>query len=173
MISKIALVLLSSFFLKTQDVKHDFYVSVTSIRHNAEKQNLSIRIKLFANDLEKTFVDENGFGLGILKKSPNKNAKQHIEKYIFSKLSIIVNEKLINMSFVEQKLENTERVEEDLIICKLEASNIPKIDSIKIKNQFLTASFDSQTNIVFIIANGMRKTLNLDRKISEGEISFN
>ncbi len=173
MISKIALVLLSSFFLKTQDVKHDFYVSVTSIRHNAEKQNLSIRIKLFANDLEKTFVDENGFGLGILKKSPNKNAKQHIEKYIFSKLSIIVNEKLINMSFVEQKLENTERVEEDLIICKLEASNIPKIDSIKIKNQFLTESFDSQTNIVFIIANGMRKTLNLDRKISEGEISFN
>ena len=173
MISKIALVLLSSFFLKTQDVKHDFYVSVTSIRHNAEKQNLSIRIKLFANDLEKTFVDEKGFGLGILKNSPNENAKQHIEKYIFSKLSIIVNEKLINMSFVEQKFENTERVEEDLIICKLEASNIPKIDSIKIKNQFLTESFDSQTNIVFIIANGMRKSLNLDRKISEGEISFN
>ena len=173
MIFKIALVLLSSFFLKTQDVKHDFYVSVTSIRHNAEKQNLSIRIKLFANDLEKTFVDEKGFGLGILKNSPNENAKQHIEKYIFSKLSIIVNKKLINMSFVEQKFENTERVEEDLIICKLEASNIPKIDSIKIKNQFLTESFDSQTNIVFIIANGMRKTLNLDRKISEGEISFN
>ena len=173
MIFKIALVLLSSFFLKTQDVKHDFYVSVTSIRHNAEKQNLSIRIKLFANDLEKTFVDEKGFGLGILKKSLNKNVKQHIEKYIFSKLSIIVNKKLINMSFVEQKFENTERVEEDLIICKLEASNIPKIDSIKIKNQFLTESFDSQTNIVFIIANGMRKTLNLDRKISEGEISFN
>ena len=173
MILKIALVLLSSFFLKTQDVKHDFYVSVTSIRHNAEKKNLSIRIKLFANDLEKTFVDEKGFGLGILKKSPNENAKQLIEKYILSKFSVIVNEKLINMSFVEQKLENTERVEEDLIICKLEASNIPKIDSIKIKNQFLTESFDSQTNIVFIIANGMRKTLNLDRKISEGEISFN
>jgi len=173
MIPKIALVLLSSFFLKTHDIKHDFYVSVTSIMHSTEKQNLSIRIKLFANDLEKTFVDENGFGLGILKKSPNKNAKQHIEKYIFSKLSRIVNEKLINMSFVEQKLENTERVEEDLIICKLEASNIPKIDSIKIKNQFLTESFDSQTNIVFIVANGMRKSLNLDRKISEGEISFN
>ena len=67
MIFKIALVLLSSFFLKTQDVKHDFYVSVTSIRHNAEKQNLSIRIKLFANDLEKSFVDQKGFGLGILK----------------------------------------------------------------------------------------------------------
>ena len=42
-----------------------------------------------------------------------------------------------------------------------------------VNNQFLTESFDSQTNIVFIIANGMRKSLNLDRKISEGEISFN
>ena len=41
------------------------------------------------------------------------------------------------------------------------------------KDQFLTESFDSQTNIVFIVANGMRKSLNLDRKISEGEISFN
>ena len=173
MIPKIALVLLSSFFLKTQDVKHDFYVSVTSIRHNEEKQNLSISIKLFANDLEQSFIDEKGFGLGILKKSLNENAKQHIEKYIFSKFSMIVNEKLINMIFVEQKFEKTERAEEDLIICKLKAYNIPKIDSIKIKNQFLTESFDSQTNIVFIIANGMRKTLNLDRKISEGEISFN
>ena len=172
MIPKIALVLLSSFFLKIQDVKHDFYVSVTSIMHNSEKQNLSIRIKLFANDLEKLFIDEKGFDLGILKKSHSENAKQHIEKYILSKFSIIVNEKLINMSFVEQKFENTEQVEDDLIICKLEASNIPKIDSIKIKNQFLTESFDSQTNIVFVIANGMRKTLNLDRKISEGEISF-
>ena len=141
--------------------------------HSTEKQNLSIRIKLFANDLEQTFIDEKGFSLGILKKLPNENAKQHIEKYIFSKFSIIVNEMEINMSFKEQKFENTERVEEDLIICELEASNIPKIDSIKIRNQFLTESFDSQTNIVFIIANGMRKTLNLDKKISEGEISFN
>ena len=173
MIPKIALMLLSSFFLKTHDIKHDFYVSVTSIMHSTEKQNLSIRIKLFANDLEQTFIDEKGFSLGILKKSPNENAKQHIEKYIFSKFSIIVNEMEINMSFIEQKFENTERVEEDLIICELEASNIPKIDSIKIRNQFLTESFDSQTNIVFIIANGTRKTLNLDKKISEGEISFN
>ena len=173
MIPKIALVLLSSFFLKTHDVKHDFYVSVTSIRYNKEKENLSIRIKLFANDLEQTFRDEKGFSLGLLKKSSNQNVKQHIEKYIFSKFSIIVNERLINMKFVEQKFENTERVEENLIICQLEASNIPKIESIKVKNQFLTESFDSQTNIIFIIANGMRKTLNLDRKISEGEINFN
>ena len=78
MIPKIVLVLLSSFFLKIHDIKHDFYVSVTSIRHSTEKQNLSIRVKLFANDLEQTFIDEKGFSLGILKKSPNENAKQHI-----------------------------------------------------------------------------------------------
>ena len=58
MIPKIALVLLSSFFLKTHDIKHDFYVSVTSIMHSTEKQNLSIRIKLLANDLEQTFLDK-------------------------------------------------------------------------------------------------------------------
>ena len=87
--------------------------------HSTEKQNLFIRIKLFANDLEQTFIDEKGFSLGILKKLPNENAKQHIEKYIFSKFSIIVNEMEINMSFKEQKFENTERVEEDLIICNL------------------------------------------------------
>ena len=170
---KIVLILLSSLIFPSEIVKHDFYVSVTSIRHDVEKEKLFIRIKLFANDLEKSFLHEKGFGLDLSNNLLLENVKQRVEKYIFSKFSIIINEKPINITFVEQKFENFERVEEGLIICELEALDISKINSIIVKNNFLTERFDSQMNIVFIIANGKRKTLNLDRKISEGEITYN
>ena len=79
----------------------------------------------------------------------------------------------IESSLVKLTFETAERLEEDLFICEFEAFDIYKINSIKVSNSILTERFDSQTNIVFIIANGKRETLNLDRKISQGEITYN
>ena len=151
---------------------HDFYVSVTSIRHNLEKKKINIRIKLFANDLEKSFLDEKGFGLSFWKNSPIENTKYYIEKYINSKFYVSINEKPINLNFLEQKFENTELLDEGLVIYELEAINISKIYSIRVKNNFLIESFDSQTNIVFITANGKKMSLNLNKRIPEGYIDY-
>ena len=99
--------------------------------------------------------------------------KKNLEKYIFSKFSIKINGKPIDISSIKLIFETAKRIEEDLIICELEAFDISNINSIKVSNSILTERFDSQTNIVFIIANGMRETLNLDRRISHGEITYN
>ena len=169
---KIVFILLSSLLFPSEIVKHDFYVSITSIRHNLEKENLFIRIKLFASDLEQSFLYEKGVYLGIRKNLQNEKVRQNLEKYIFSKFSIKINGKPISINLAQLIFETAERLEEDLFICEFEAFDISKIKSIKVRNSILTERFDSQTNIVFIIANGKRETLNLDRKISQGEITY-
>ena len=169
---KIVFILLSSLIFPSEIVKHDFYVSITSIRHNLEKENLFIRIKLFASDIEQSFLHEKENVLGIRENSKNEKVKKNLEKYIFSKFSIKINGKPIDISLVKLVFETSERREEDLFICEFEAFDISNINSIKVSNSILTERFDSQTNIVFIIANGKREALNLDRRISHGEITY-
>ena len=169
---KIVFILLSSLIFPSEIVKHDFYVSITSIRHNLEKENLFIRIKLFASDIEQSFLHEKDIVLGIRENSKNEKVKKNLENYIFSKFSIKINGKSIDISSIKLIFETSKRIEEDLIICELEAFDISNINSIKVSNSILTERFDSQTNIVFIIANGKRETLNLDRRISHGEITY-
>ena len=163
---------MSSLIFPSEIVKHDFYVSITSIRHNLEKENLFIRIKLFASDIEQSFLHQKENVLGIRENSKNEKVKKNLEKYIFSKFSIKINGKPIDISLVKLVFETSERIEEDLFICEFEAFDISNINSIKVSNSILTERFDSQTNIVFIIANGKRETLNLDRRISHGEITY-
>lgn len=169
---KIVFILLSSLIFPSEIVKHDFYVSITSIRHNLEKENLFIRIKLFASDIEQSFLHEKENVLGIRENSKNEKVKKNLEKYIFSKFSIKINGKPIDISLVKLVFETSERIEDDLFICEFEAFDISNINSIKVSNSILTERFDSQMNIVFIIANGKRETLNLDRRISHGEITY-
>ena len=149
---KIVFILLSSLIFPSEIVKHDFYVSITSIRHNLEKENLFIRIKLFASDIEQSFLHEKENVLGIRENSKNEKVKKNLEKYIFSKFSIKINGKPIDISLVKLVFETSERREDGFVfICEFEAFDISNINSIKVSNSILTERFDSQTNIVFII----------------------
>jgi hypothetical protein len=69
-------------------------------------------------------------------------------------------------------METGQFIEDNIITCELEACNIIEITKISIQNNLLTESFDSQVNIVEINANGNRRTLNLDKKLPEGEVIY-
>jgi hypothetical protein len=150
---------------------HEFYLSYTSVKHNSENEELFIRIKLFVNDLEESLFEYQS--LDFQKNSPIENKENYIEKYIYSKLSISINEKPIDIQFIGQKLEKANLSEDSVIFCELEACNVHEIKTISIQNKLLTENFDSQANIVVISANGVRNTLNLDKRIPEGKITYN
>jgi hypothetical protein len=148
-------------------------MSYTSVKHNPENEELFIRIKLFVNDLEESLYEHQGLSSEFQKNSPIENKEHYVEKYIYSKLSISINEKPVNMRFIGQKLETDNLSEDSVIYCLLEACDITEIKTISIQNSLLTENFDSQANIVVISANGVRNTLNLDKRIPEGEIIYN
>ncbi|MEM9075800.1 MAG: DUF6702 family protein [Bacteroidota bacterium] len=169
---KVALALFLVGFVPVVSSAHEFYLSITTIQHVAEEEKLSIRIKIFVNDLEESIFQEQGVRLGLWKNTPIDNAQSYVEDYICSRLSISINNTPIPLEFNSLKVESAEILEDHVILCQLEAYNVSEIISIKIQNSFLIESFDSQANIVNINANNTRKTINLDKRLSEDQIIY-
>ena len=169
---KTLLILFSIIVLPHKKTSHEFYISHTSIKHNSENQELFIRIKLFVNDLEESLSQNQNPTLGLWKNLSIENSEPYIEQYLQSKLSVSINDKPIEIQFIEKKMETGQFIEDNIITCELEACNIIAITKISIQNNLLTESFDSQVNIVEINANGIRSTLNLDKKLPEGEVIY-
>ena len=166
------LILLSIIVLPHKKIAHEFYISHTSIKHNSKNQELFIRIKLFVNDLEESLSQNQNLTLGLWKNLSIENSEPYIEQYLQSKLSVSINNKPVEIQFIEKKMEADQFAEDNIITCELEACNVTKIRKIRIRNNLLTESFDSQVNIVEINANGNRRTLNLDKKLPEGEVIY-
>ena len=169
---KTALIVLLVVFFSSDLKAHDFYLSVTTVRHNLKNEKLSIRIRLFVNDLEESIFQGQGVRLGLWKNLPIENAECYIEKYIYSNLFISINRIPVEIEFIEQRMKTAEVIEENVIFCELEVCNVSEIYSIGVQNKLLTESFDSQTNIVVVSANGIRNTLNLDKHLSQDEIVY-
>jgi len=151
---------------------HQFYLSITSIKHHPETQKLTIRVKLFVNDLEESIFQERGVRIGLWGNTPVENAESYVEHYVFSKLFISINDTPVPLTLVHQTVEPAEVLEDDVLVCQLEAYNISQIATIKVHNSLLTDTIDSQINIVNIRANGTKKVINLDRKLPEERVSF-
>lgn len=151
---------------------HQFYVSITSMQHHPETQKLSIRVRLFANDLEESIFQEQGVRLGFWTNSPLENAQAYVESYVSSRLFISVNDSPIRLNFISQKVESAEVIDDTVIICELEAYDVSEIATIQVRNSLLIETFDDQINIVNIRANNTKKVMNLDRKLPKDQVAF-
>ncbi len=169
---KIALTLLLVGVLPAVLSAHQFYISITSIQHLPEAQKLRVRVKLFVNDLEESIYQEKGIRIGLWKNNPIEDAQSYVEQYITSRLSIAINDAAVPLNFLNQKVEPAEVLEDNVILCELEANDVSEIATIKVRNSILTETFDSQANIINIRANDTRKTINLDKKLPEDEVDF-
>ena len=114
---------------------HEFYISITTIQHHPEAQKLSIRVKIFVNDLEESIFREQGVRLGLWKNIPIDSAESYVEDYICSRLSISINDTQVPLEFKNQKVESAEILEDHVIICQLEAYHISEISTIKTSQQ--------------------------------------
>lgn len=169
---KITLTLLLVGIFPMALMAHQFYISITSIQHQPETQKLSIKVKIFVNDLESSILEEKGVQLNLRTDNPLDNALDYVEQYLSARLSIAINGAPISLKHINQEVEIAKAIDDSVIICQLEADNVPEITRMKVHNSLLTETFDSQTNIVNIRANKKRKTINLDKKLPEDEINY-
>ena len=151
---------------------HQFYISVTSIKHEAETQKIKVRVKLFINDLEESIFQQSGTRIGLWKNKPIANYEDYIKGYLTSKLSITINNSQVPLTYLKHRVESAEVLEDYVLYCEFEANNISTISSLTISNRLLTEAFDSQTNIINVKANNTRKTINLNKRIPEETILF-
>ena len=151
---------------------HQFYISITNIQHDPEAEKLRIKVKIFVNDLEESIYQDKGIRIGLWKNEPIENAQSYVEEYLSENLSLAINGEAISMSFLSQKVESADVIEDHVIICQLEAYDVGRIKTISVRNSLLTEAFDTQANIVNIRANDTRKTINLDKRLPEDQITY-
>ncbi len=145
---------------------HKFYVSVTQVEYNNEKNSLQVITSIFIDDIEDLIHERYDASviLGVDKEDPHVN--KYLETYLRKKLTFVVNQKEVSFTYLGKEYED------DLIICYLEIENITSLETIKITNQVLMDLFEEQQNIVHVKKGNKRKSLILEKEREIGMLKF-
>jgi hypothetical protein len=131
---------------------HDFYLSLTEINHNTENKSLEVSVKLFTDDLMLALENAGAPRMELGTESEPPAANEFIEAYLQSHLSLIVNGKSINYTYLGKEAEL------DATWCYLEVENVRKVKTLQVKNTIFLDEFESQTNMVNTFINGRKKS---------------
>ncbi len=145
---------------------HPFYVSITSIDYNAKNKRIEISCRLFYDDLEVALKNQTGKKIDVINPKNKAVADSAISRYIQHNLKLAINNQNKNLKFVGYE------IEEDVAWCYLEVQNINDVNKIEIVNQLLYRDFKSQSNIMHLKVNNMKKSTKLDNPKRTASFSF-
>ncbi|GAA4274249.1 hypothetical protein GCM10022258_35450 [Aquimarina gracilis] len=147
-------------------ITHKFYVSVTQIEYNKERQSLQIISRVFIDDIEDLLQERYDQSIVLNVKEETSITEKYLEKYFDQKLKIKVNDKEVSFTFLGKEYED------DLMICYLEILEIDSLSSIEVSNDILMDYFEEQQNIVHVKKDNQRKSLILEKGKSNGLLNF-
>ena len=145
---------------------HDFHVSITEINHNAQRQSLEVTIKIFSDDIERSFraLGAGELRLGDAKELPN--ADSLLFAYLQNRLTIKVNGKAKSSTWVGKE------VELDALWCYFEIKDCADFHALEATNRILTEVFQDQANVMHVTAHGETKSLFLNQSELSGQLNF-
>ncbi|MBD3724499.1 MAG: hypothetical protein IE891_06915 [Flavobacteriaceae bacterium] len=145
---------------------HKFYVSVTQIDFNQKKSRIEFTTRIFIDDLEKALDKKYNTKLNLATKQESEKSKEYIEKYLFEKMSISINNKTRKLVFLGSEYDN------DVLICYLKVDCSEKIATLGVYNSILTELFSEQQNIVHTNINSVKKSYLLTQTDKETRIDY-
>lgn len=145
---------------------HKFYVSVTQIDFNQKKSRIEFTTRIFIDDLEKALDKKYNTKLNLATKQESEKSKEYIEKYLFEKMSISINNKTRKLVFLGSEYDN------DVLICYLKVDCSEKIATLDLYNSILTELFSEQQNIVHTNINSVKKSYLLTQTDKETRIDY-
>jgi hypothetical protein len=121
---------------------HKFYVSVTQINFAQDKKTIQITSRIFIDDLNNTLEKKHKkkFYIGSTKETGEEI--QQLKNYIIENFSIKVNNKPQQVLYLDKE------IEDDVIILYQVIRDIPKINSLEIKNTLLFDFLPEQQHII-------------------------
>ena len=151
------------FFIACNSILHPSYVSVVEAEYLPKEKLMGISCKIFSDDLEYTLKTFSGKDADILKGEKKKN-DDLLKRYFAFHLSMVIDGK--NYQPVYLGYEN----DQEATWVYLELKNISPPAHIDITTDLLYDFNKSQTNIVYFIINGIRKSHRL--QFPEKKVSF-
>lgn len=121
---------------------HQFFVSVTEIRHNAKEQTLEVSCKLFLDDTEKALKKQLGIPVELTNPKDPRKAQQWLADYVKKHLQVKVDGKPVNLEFAGYEIEGAS------VWSYYQIQHIPSVHHIDVSNNLLYEMYDSQISIV-------------------------
>lgn len=121
---------------------HRFYLSLTEVRVNTQKQTLDVSCKLFTDDLEDLLFRKYGKKIDLATSLKNKDVQALLNKYINENFRINVGGKLQVLSFVGFETET------DATWCYLESVPFISKGKVSVLNTLLYDYLPEQSNMI-------------------------
>jgi hypothetical protein len=164
---KISLILASFFLLSGfKSGAHEFYLSVTEIEYNNEKQSLQIITRVFIDDFEDVLNERYGADLQLSEEAEEGAVAENISKYLKQKLRLQVNGEELQLNYLGKEYDA------DQLILYIEVENVAPFKKIEVTNEILTDLFDDQKNVVHVKVNDKTKSLLLMRQQETEKLTF-
>jgi hypothetical protein len=145
---------------------HPFYISLTEIRYNPEKQNLEIAQKIFWDDLEVALGATHKAKVDFLNPSDRKAVEEMAKSYLLEQNEFSVNGKKVKLSFLGYEIED----EAAWFYLESEKVELPK--QVEVYNNVLIQHFDGQQNIINFYLEKKPKSLILFKGRENGVLKF-
>lgn len=164
---KISLILASFFLLSGfRSGAHEFYLSVTEIEYNNEKQSLQIITRVFIDDFEDVLNERYGADLQLSEEAEEGAVAENIAKYLKQKLRLQVNGEELQLNYLGKEYDA------DQLILYIEVEDLAPFNKIEVTNEILTDLFDDQKNVVHVKVNDKTKSLLLMRQQETEKLTF-
>ena len=164
---KISLILASFFLLSGfKSGAHEFYLSVTEIEYNNEKQSLQIITRVFIDDFEDVLNERYGAELQLSEEAEEGAVADNISKYLKQKLRLQVNGEELQLNYLGKEYDA------DQLVLYIEVENLAPFNKIEVTNEILTDLFDDQKNVVHVKVNDKTKSLLLMRQQETEKLTF-
>ena len=145
------LIIFFFFLIFSSFLEHKYYVS-TSLFNFSEDSSLQITLRIFKDDfsnaISDTYLDHKTDDLNLIDELYFKQ----VDKYINSKISILIDNKKFEMDYLGLETKN------DMYVCYLEIENLPIYSNMVISNKILFEIFDDQQNIIHVKRNDKRQS---------------
>ncbi|OIQ27916.1 MAG: peptidase E [Bacteroidetes bacterium MedPE-SWsnd-G2] len=162
---KVFVLLLAMPFL-TNDLAHEYYVSVTQVEYVKEEQTIQCISRLFIDDIEKALRERYDESIVLAGASEAEEIDLYVERYLRSKIELIVNDNTLPFKFVGRKYED------DIMLCFFEVENVQEISKFEIINRLFFDIYPQQQNIIKTKINDTSNSLILISENDKGLLKF-
>ncbi len=165
-------ILVVAYFIPTvwiiiPEAVHPFYVSVTEIAHSPKTKSLQVSHRIFIDDMELGLRESYNIDLkDLTQPGADIDVDGLLKDYLRQHFQIIADGKNLKPQYLGHEFED------DVIWCYVAYKGVNQIKNIRVSNQILLDTHDSQTNLVHITHGDKTKSLKLDNRKKEGEIRF-
>ncbi len=154
--------MLIAFILLTSFTLHKYYVSVTEVYYNKEKQTLELIMRAFPDDLEYA-IHENYEISADLKDNQTQGL---LKQYVAEKFKIAVNGNKVDYQIVKMGMQD------EFYTILIQVPVRDSLRNIRIKNTLLQDVYDEQKNIIHFFVTSQKKSFILEKGNAEAGIEL-